>query len=172
MPDKVATKKKVFEQNLKHEGYWSYKELYDFSYLYLKEEDFVLFEKKYEEKVNERGKDLKVDWYVYRKVTDYFKYTFDIQWRVRGLVDAEAEVGGKKTKTNKGEIKVKVIGILERDYEEKWEKKPLWKFLRGIYDKYIMRTTIDEHEEKLVNEATDFFNELKSFLNLESQQSS
>ncbi len=165
----MTTKKKVFEQNLKHEGYWSYKALYDFAYIYLNEENFFLSEKKYEEKVGENGKDLKVDWNAFRKVTDYFKYVLDIQWRIRGLIDAEAEIGGKKKKTNRGEIKVKVIGTLERDYEEKWEKRPIWKFLRGVYDKYIVRTTIDQHEIKLIEEANDFFNELKSFLNLESQ---
>ena len=62
---------------------------------------------------------------------------------------------------------MKFKGVFERDYEDKWEKKPLWKFLRGIYDKYIVRTTLDEYQGKLSSQAVDFVKEVKSFLQLE-----
>ena len=82
------------------------------------------------------------------------------------MSDAEVERDGRKIKTNKGEVKMTISADLEKDYEEKWENKPLWKFLRGIYDKYILRTTIDEYEGRLRGDAQEYIDQIKSFLQL------
>ena len=38
--------------------------------------------------------------------------------------------------------------------------------LRGVYDKYIIRTTMDEYEGRLVEDAVEFVGQVKSFLQL------
>jgi len=86
------------------------------------------------------------------------------------MTDVEVEQDGKKIKTNKGEIKITVEAILEKDYEENWEKRAQWKFLRGIYDKYIMRTTNDNHEDWLKEDTLKFLEDLKAFLQLETKR--
>lgn len=86
------------------------------------------------------------------------------------MTDEEVSVEGKKKKTNKGDVKITFSGDLYRDYEERWEDRPIWKFLRGFYDKYIVRTTIEEYEERLFDITTEFIEQVKSFLALEGKK--
>ena len=115
-------------------------------------------------------KPIEIEWDARKKISDYFKQKIKVKWHILGLNDAEVEVDGKKVKTNKGELKLTVDGILERDYEETWEKSPTNKFLRGIYDKYIIKTTIDEYEDRLFLKANSFFEDTKAFLALEGKK--
>ena len=40
--------------------------------------------------------------------------------------------------------------------------------MRGFYDKYIIRTTIDEYEGRLEDDADDLIDQVKSFLRMGS----
>jgi hypothetical protein len=86
------------------------------------------------------------------------------------MTDVEVEENGKKVKTNKGDLKITFDADLERDYEETWEKQPFWKFMRAVYDKYIMRTTADEYEDKLFAKTQSLVEQVKAFLNLEGRR--
>ena len=55
---------------------------------------------------------------------------------------------------------------LVKDYEGRWEDEPLWKFLRGTYEKYIIRTTNDEYEDRLEDDALEYIDQIKAFLQL------
>ncbi len=160
----------VFEEKLKHVGLWSFKEVYNFCYEWLKDQDYLLSEDRYQEKILENGKEIKIEWTAKKKVSDYFRNVIKLKWHILGLNDAEAEINGKKKKTNKGEIKIQFTAELERDYESRWEDKPLWKFFRSIYDKYIVRTTIDEYEDRLAEKIDSLVDDVKAFLVLEGQK--
>jgi len=67
-------------------------------------------------------------------------------------------------------VEVKFQAVLVRDYENRWEDRPIWKFLRGVYDKYIARSRIEEYEDKLLAEINELIVECKSFLAIEAQQ--
>ena len=163
----MAEKSRVFKQVIKHKGVFSFKELYDFCYQWLDDERYFISEDIYTEKVESIGKQLIIEWTAQKKVTDYFKNIIKIKWHIIGLNDVEAERNGKKVKSNNGELKLTIAADLEKDYEEKWSGRPFNKFLRAIYDKYIIRTTTEEYEDRLIGKADTFFKEVKSFLNLE-----
>ena len=80
--------------------------------------------------------------------------------------DAEVEQDGKKVSTNKGEVKITIKANLVRDYEDRWEDRPFYKFLRGVYEKYVIRATREEYENDLENKAKEYIQEIKAFLNL------
>lgn len=82
------------------------------------------------------------------------------------MKDAEVEQDGKKVSTNKGEVGIVIKATLVRDYEERWEDKPIWKFLRGIYEKYVIRTTVDEYEDSLEDKAKEYLKDMKAFLQI------
>ena len=160
----MAQKSNVFKQSIKQKGYWNYNDLYIFCFDWLKDNGYHVAESEYTEKLSGFGKEILITWAGAKKVSDYFKNTISVKWHILGMNDAEVEQDGVKIKTNKGEVKVVVSADLVRDYEEKWENKPLWKFLRGIYDKYIIRTTIDEYEGRLESDAQEYVDQIKSFL--------
>jgi len=165
----MGEEKEVFAQTLKHKGFYNYSETYNFCYNWFKNEGYSLSEDEYTEKVS-GAKEILIKWKAKKKVTDYFQQIIEVNWHILGQVDAEVEENGKKIKTNKGEVKLAIKAKLKRDYEETWDKQPYYKFLRGIYDKYIMRTTIDEYEDALADKAQKFVEETKAFLNLEGKR--
>ena len=79
---------------------------------------------------------------------------------------AEIERDGQVEKTNKGEVKLTCECSLEKDYEDKWADKPFNKLLRGIYDKYLMRTTNEQYEDKVKDDFNEFVAQTKGFLEI------
>ena len=162
----MALKSNVLKQKIKQVGYWNFKDLYNFSFEWLEDHGYKVSEDEYTEKEKEGGKELNIEWVANKKVTDYYKNTIKVKWHILYMTDAEIERDGKKEKTNKGEVKMEFIVDLVKDYEERWEDEPLWKFLRGTYEKYIIRTTNDEYEDRLEDDALEYINQIKAFLQL------
>jgi hypothetical protein len=165
----MADKNEVMKESLKHNGFFSYRDLYNFCYAWLKNEGYKLSEDEYLEKVAGSSKEVKIKWKASKKVTDYYKNVIEMKWHILGLTDAEVVENGKTIKTQKGEVKIVFEATLERDYEDNWDKRPFWKIMRAIYDKYIMRTTQDEFERKLMEKTISYIEEVKAFLNLEGR---
>jgi len=162
----MSQKKEVYKQKLKQKGYWNYDELYNMAFNWLKDHNFSLKESLYNEKLQANGKEIVITWEAKKKVTDYFVNKITLDWHILGLNDAEVEIDGKKTKTNKGELEITFKGILVNDYEQRWEDKPLWKFLRGIYEKYVIRETVDEYEDDIEDDVKEMISEMKAFLRI------
>jgi len=162
----VAQKKEVYKEKLTQVGYWKYDEVYNMLFNWFKDHGFSLAETRYKEKLSGGGKEILIGWEASKKITDYFQYRIDLDWHILGMKDAEVEIDGKKTKTNKGELEIVFKGIMIKDYEKRWEDKPLHKFMRGLYENYIIRTTITEYENDLEDDTKDVIADLKAFLRI------
>ena len=92
----------------------------------------------------------------------------EIDWHIMGMTSVEVEIDGIKKKMNKGRIEVKIKTTLEKDYESRWEGRPFFKFLRTLYDRYLVPSRIEQYEEKLIIEGDELVAQLKSFLELSS----
>ncbi len=166
----MAEKDNVFSSKLKQRGFADFKDFYSFTYDWLNGEGYDVSEIKYDEKVLGDTKDIKIEWEAVRKISDYFKFSMKINWTILHLKEVEVQRDGKKVKTDSGEFEIKLKGILIKDYENKWEDHPFWKFWRGVYDRYIIRTRISQYEDKLFEECDEFLAQCKSFLALEGKR--
>lgn len=162
----MSVSSNIAKQTIKKKGYWNYSELYGFCFNWLKDNGYSVKEGEYVEKLSDFGKEIQLKWEGGRRVTDYFKFVIKVEWHILGMNDAVIERDGKQEKTNKGEIKLSISADLVKDYEDNWDKKPMIKFMRGIYDKYIIRTTIDNYEDVLKDDFKEYVNQIKSFLEL------
>jgi cytochrome P450 len=162
----MAQKKQVYKEKLKQTGYWKYKDIYDELFHWLKDHNYKIFEELYNEKLLSNGKEVIIKWRAERKITDYFKFQQMLEWHILGMKDAEIEVDGKKVSTQKGEVEIIFKANLIKDYEKRWEDKPFWKFLRSVYEKYVVRETVDEYEDDVEDEAKEMISEFKAFLNI------
>lgn len=160
----------VYEGKLVHSGIFSFKDLYQFIYEFFSSYQYAVVEKKYSEKIKAEGKDIEVEWLCLRKISDYFRFRIKVSMRVVGLVQVEAMKEGVKVKRDKAEIEIKFASHLEKDYESKWEQNPVTKFFRGIYDKFIIKTTIEGYEDTLAAEVEEAIAQLKAFLALEGKR--
>jgi hypothetical protein len=86
------------------------------------------------------------------------------------MSEVEINQGGTKVKTNKGEVGVKVKGILVKDYEGKFETSAKMSLWRGIYEKWIIGGRVKEYEDKLAGDCDEFLGQAKAFLDISGQK--
>jgi len=161
----------IYSNKTTYRGVFNFAEFYKFCYDWLVDEtdlDFVL-EKKYSEKIDGNSKNIDVEWDGFKKITDFFKFKFNIKFKIIKLEKVEINQGGIKTSTNKGTAEIKVKGTLIRDYEGKFERNAFQVFLRNIYEKWIIPSRIDAMETKLFISCETFLEQAKAFLDLEGR---
>lgn len=167
----MSEKETIFSSQVKYEGIFSFKEFYRFCHDWLKEEvELDITEEKYEEKILADSKDIIVEWVGTRKVTDYFKYELKISFTLRRIQNVEIQEGNVKVKMNQGQIKLSLKGNLIRDYDGKFEGTALKKFMRSVYEKWVIAARIEEYEDKLSGDCDEFLNQAKAYLDLEGKK--
>ncbi|MEK6840671.1 MAG: hypothetical protein AABX79_01830 [Nanoarchaeota archaeon] len=167
MPEKET----IFSSKIKYSGIFSFKDFYKFCYDWLKDETGLdLVEDKYSEKIEGAAKNIAVGWSGEKKFTDYFKFEAKIDIKADGLKEVEINQGGAKVKTNQGSVEVGIKGILVRDYKGRFETTAFKKFLRGVYEKWIITSAIDEYSGKISSASDSFLNQAKAYLDLEGKK--
>lgn len=166
----MAEKKKVYEEKIKYDGPFDFKDTYSFIYSILSDWGYGVAEKEYSEKSKGDSKELEIKWEANRKVTDYFKFQLKVEWRILGLKKGEFVKDGKKVTKDSGSLEIKLVGILIRDYQDKWSDTPFLAFLRRIYEKFVIKSEIEEHENEVEKEVREAVDQTKAFLVLESRR--
>ncbi len=167
----MAEKDTIFSSSVKYNGVFSFKDVYKFCYEWLKEETGLdISEDKYKEKLTGDSKNIDVEWTGEKKVTDYFKFEIKVGFEIKDLTKVEIVQDNRKVQTNKGGVKISVKGILVRDYQGKFETNAFQKFLRSIYEKWVITSRIDQMEEELVGGCDDFLGQTKAYLDLEGKK--
>ncbi len=167
MPEKDT----IFSSKIKFLGIFSFKDFYIFCNDWLTgETELFMSETKYKEKIEGDSKKINVEWKGIKKLTDYFRFDIKIEFQLLKLKEVEIQEGNAKIKTNKGSVELKVKGILVRDYDGKFEKTASKKFLRGIYEKWVIPSRIEEFEEKIITECDEFLNQAKAYLDIEGKK--
>ncbi len=166
----MAEKDKIFSSKIKYDGLLDFKEFYKFCYQWLNEETGLdVVENKYAEKISGDAKNIKVEWTGQSVVTDYFMFKVSVRFEVINLTNVEIVQDGKKIKMNKGSVEVSISGSLVRDYDGKFEHTSSQKFMRSIYEKWVIPSRIKEYEGKLVSDCNEFLSQAKAFLDLEGK---
>ena len=168
----MAEKEIVCSSSIQSTGFFSFSDFYKFCYDWLIEEtELEIFsEDKYKEKLKGDAKDIEIKWTGEREVTDYFKFRVEVKFDITGLREVEVTKNGKKVKINQGRVKVEVKGILVRDYKGKFETGAFQKFMRSIYEKWIIPSRIEQFETKLAEDCNEFLNQAKAYLDLEGKK--
>jgi hypothetical protein len=167
----MAEKEDVYSSKISYDGVFSFKDLYKFCHDWLSEETGLsLSEDKYTEKIKGDSKDISVDWKGTKEMTDYFKMEIKVSFIVSGLMNIEAMKGNVKVKVNKGSIEISVKGTLVRDYNDKFEGSGFKKFLREVYEKYIIHDRVEQYKEKVASACDEFLSQTKAYLDLETKK--
>ena len=167
MPEKET----LFSSKLKYGGLFQFQDFYQFCYDWLSEEfGLLVAEEQYVEKISGDSKNVDIVWSGTKKVTDYFKYVVKVKFKILGLKKVEVQRNGVKEKMNEGVIELKISSVLVRDWAGKFEENGFQKFLRSIYEKWVIPARIEEYEGKLVGDSNDFLGQAKSYLDLEGKR--
>ncbi|MEM3091416.1 MAG: hypothetical protein QXD05_01170 [Candidatus Pacearchaeota archaeon] len=167
----MVEKDTIFSSTIKYNGIFSFKDFYKFCYEWINEEIGInVSETKYEEKIKGDTKDIVVEWEGEKEMTDYFRFDFKVRFEVSSLKNVEVSQNGLKISTNQGSIKISVKGVLARDYKGKFEMSAFKKFLRSVYEKWVIPSTISEYESKIVGACDEFLSQAKAYLDLEGKK--
>ena len=166
----MAEKDKIATEKIKHNGLFDFKEVYRFLYTLATDLEYELEERLYSEKNTAKGKEVEILWLAKRKISDYFRFNIKMKWLILGMSDVEVMRDGMKVNMNKGSFEITFNCYLEKDYENRWEATAFLKFLRGLYDNYIIRGRISDYEDRLTEDMSELIEQLKAFLILEARK--
>ncbi len=146
------------EINISYEGDLDLRELYMLVKSWLRDKGFFLIEKEHEG-THEK---FKSKWDAEKKVDDYTKYVIKVTINASKL----KQISTTNKNMYNGEFSVAFESYIEKDYENRLEKKPLLKFFRGIYGKFVEKSREENHEQELKELTTSFYNEIKAYFGL------
>jgi len=164
----MADRERLCKERAEVIGLFDFAGLYRYAHWWMKEkENYAVIEEKYTEKISSKGeRDIDIEWICSKPYSDYFKVEQKVKFEVRGMADVEVEMDGVKKKMQKGRVWIEIKGYLTKDPESKWDITPWYRFLRDFYNKYVIPGRVDYMEDKVVDDARDFKDDVKQFLDL------
>lgn len=156
----------VDKARLGYSGPFDAKEVFEVIRSWASDKGYWIYEKKHTETVAPEGKFMEFDLEPFKKITDYSKGVVKIRIQMSGVKDITLKRDNKKVKLQEGNVSFVFTGILETDYEHKWESKPVFYVLRTVVEKYMLRPFISGHEKGIKEDVDVLLNQLRSYLNL------
>ena len=149
-----------------YEGLFNMKDLYRTIDKWFFEHGYDKQELKNFEDISENERQVILEILPYKKISDYARIEVRIFLIVSHLTDVEIERTGVKIKTNKGRTDFSFDCYLVTDYENKWETRPIYYFMRTIFDKFVFKVYTSKFEKEAVKDTLEVEDEIKAFLNL------
>lgn len=146
---------------ISQEAAFNLSDLYKYLRSFFDIHNYDFYEKEYVDEAKENGKNIKIKWECERKVDDYVEYHIEIKLTGKGL----KEVKLKNDVAIKGDISLEFEAFLKKDYEADFGSF-YSKFVRSLYDKFVIKNRLEEFAGELKEETYEVFNEAKSFLKL------
>ena len=162
----MAERDLILKEKLEHSGIFDFPEFYSFAHSLFKEQGYGVNEDKYSEKVSGNKREINIEWKVTKDVSDYFKEEYKIKMKIAELTEVEVEVDSEKKKMNKGKMSIEISGALVKDKDSKWSTSSLNRFMRDVYNKYVIPARVEERKLKVAEVSRSFLEELKKFLDI------
>jgi len=162
----TAIKNIVEGESLSYIGLFKVKELYDLIEKWCYEMGYDHQElKNYQEHYDE-GKQIIIEARPNKIITDYAKIEIRIFMIFSEIKDVEVERGGTKEVYNKGKLDIIFDLFLVTDWENILQGRPIYYFLRTLFDKFIYRSYTKKFERKALGDYEDIKDKIKGYLNM------
>lgn len=113
-----------------------------------------------------KGKHLELQLNPWKKITDYIRLEWVIRIIVDDLVKKEITVNGRRRTVDHAKFLMTMNGFIETDYDMHFEFKPLFVFMRTLYDKYVFPMYSRRWEQILNDHANEIYSLTQKHLNL------
>jgi len=158
----------VPKDTISFEGIFSVKEVRDIVMDWIFGKGYVPIEAKAQQVVKKDAKFFEFTLMPFKKLSDYAKSVVKIVVSAGDCRDIIVTVAGKKRKMQEGKILVTIEGLLETDYEAKWELPFLYAF-RVIFEKYIISPFISDYEKHVAGDANLLISQVSAYFNLQKK---
>lgn len=113
-----------------------------------------------------RGKFIEWEIAPWTKATDYVRLWMKIRTLMYDLKKVNVMKDGKKVKLKKGRILIVFDGYLEFDYESRWQHRPMYQFIRTMFDKFIYKVYTERFERQITYMTHDVYHYVERYLNM------
>ena len=162
----VERKLLIDEDMQEYEGLFDAVELYSLIDEWLKIKGYDKFETLNQEQVYPAGKEVRVILEPKKWHTDYVRKYLKVELVMEEVKEVETMIDKVKVKINQGKVRVIYSGILETDWEGRFEMRPLYQFFRVLFEKYIYKQQTQDFESEIVSDVHELKEKVGSFLNL------
>lgn len=165
--EKKRTIEVIEGQIIKHIGLFDFNGILDTINAWFSKHNYDFFQKGHSQKPKPAGAYFEGTWKGTKEVTEYVRFNLQIDIWLRDMQDVAIEKDGKTKKINKGNIEITFNSSMDKDYKDifsnrKGETTEFYKFVREMYEKYIIKSNMSSYEDKLLDETQDFIEAIKS----------
>lgn len=153
-------------RSLSYEGVFNMKELYRAIDKWFRDHGYDKQEIKNWEDVSQNDKQLVIEIIPYKKVSDYARLDVRIFMIFSKLTDVDIEKDGLKISMNKGRAEFYFDAYVVTDYENKWETRATFYFIKNVFDKFVYRLYTSSYDGEVIRDCTEIENEIRSYLNM------
>lgn len=156
----------VDKRKIHYNGYFDMDELYQLLRDIVGQDyRYAIYEEEYSRDMDEG--EAKIDWRCERKETDFIRYRIDITVYVSNLSKGKVKKGGREVRLEQGDIEIHFTAYLESDYMVRWETSAWLKLLKGIYQKYLVKSSYENHQEQVAQDLWSIVDEVKGFFQIQ-----
>lgn len=149
-----------------YDGLFDLEQLYKMITDWLEEKGYDQREMVNATRILQEGKYHEVWIQPWKKVTDYHKYEISARMIFDHMKAVTVTHEGKQVQLMQGRIHILFDGYLTYDWENKWESKPMFFFIRTLFDKFFYRSYTTGIQQGLKKEIEELQGRINSFLNL------
>ena len=149
-----------------------YSGIYDFELLiemiktWFDERFYVRINTEHTEAFKPQGRDIRIQMSPFKNVTPYVRYfiQFDMEfWRE---IDVMVKEDGKQVKKQRGDMDFRFKAFFLKNFKQTFPSNKFGNFFRELYEKYIIKQELKNHEEQLREEVYELMDKVKEILGL------
>lgn len=145
-------------------GMFDENSLFKSLYGFLMSRNYFVIIKEQTEAIRPSGRIMEYEWQAFRDITFYVKYMIGVEFKIaRGAEVLAEERGSKKSRLN-AEMEIRIKSAMMKNYNNTFPNTKFGKYLRELYEKYIMKDELKKWEDKLEEESLEFMREVKRLL--------
>ena len=156
----------VDKDKITYEGLFHAKEVVQLIKDFARDKGLEYGEPKHTESVLPEGRFIELEIKLDRNITDYAKKVYMLKIQMHNVTEKVVERAKKKQKVHHGKVLVTMDGILETDYEKRWEVKPVFYLVRVLFERYVYSPYMNQFREEIRKDLKHLKDNIGAYLNL------
>ena len=114
------------------------------------------------------AKEYHIWWRMQRVENAYFKFFIKLDFQGLNMTTVEVMHEGKKVKTNRGDMIIRIEAWLLLDYQDEWAKHGILKRFKKKFQGFWHRKMVEQKRKDLIVVAYDLQNSIKQYFELQT----
>ncbi|MFT4297783.1 MAG: hypothetical protein ACMXX5_01180 [Candidatus Woesearchaeota archaeon] len=160
----------VDKHRFQFEGIFIVQDLYKLIDDYFEEKGYDKCELKNAEIVRDDGvRFIELLFEPWKKITDYARSVIRLRVIMEEIKEIEIEKDKIKTKAHHAKALFTFDVCVDTDYEGRWEKKPIYKVIRILFDKYFFKRYTQQYYAEALDDYKMLAYQIKTYLNMHKE---